>query len=244
MAVHGPDRVLWGLAGVPPLHRPDQRALMNATRRKETTMSDLKSSLTSLALAVALVFPMAVCAADENVPSTITVETTHDEGVGWFVTLNHARCGAIPGELGDINPIDRAPTAPLGDRVAQITTTVAADGSRQAERFDLTTGIAQDSHGGRYIWTYENQLVYEVPPGEGPVHVSSIMFDRFRLIGNGFNMGVTFNWSWKFEVPSGSAFDPGSEFTGVVFPNDPVKPTNVSNFKNFGTQGDPACDPL
>jgi hypothetical protein len=211
-------------------------------------MRDLISLVTSLTAAVALACPMAVWAADDqgndHGPPTITVETTHNEGVGWFFTLNHARCGAIPGELGDINPIDRAPAAPLGDRVAQITTTVEADGRRQAERFDLTTGMAQDSRGGRYIWTYENHLVYEVPPGEGPAHVSAIMFDRFRLIGHGFNMGVTFNWGWKFEVPSGSAFDPGSEFTGVVFPNDPVKPTNVLNFKNFGTQGDPACDPL
>jgi len=83
-----------------------------------------------------------------------------------------------------------------------------------------------------------------VPPGESPVNVSIIMFDRFRLIGNGVNMGVSFDWRWKFQVPSGSAFDPGSEFTDVVFPENLVNPTNVFNFKNFGTQGDPACDPL
>jgi hypothetical protein len=211
-------------------------------------MRDLKSIFTPIVLAVALVFPMAVWAADnkgnDHGPPTITVETTHDEGVGWFATLNHARCGAIPGELGDINPIDRAPTDPLGDRLAQTTTTVEADGRRQIERIELVTGMAQDSHDERYVWTYENHRVYDVPPGEGPVNVSIIMFDRFRLIGNGFNMGVSFDWSWKFQVPSGSAFDPGSESTGVVFPNDPVQPTNVSNFKNFGTQGDPTCDPL
>jgi hypothetical protein len=164
--------------------------------------------------------------------------------VGWFVTLNHARCEAIPEELGDINPIDRAPNDPLGDRVSQTTTAVEAGGSRQIDRIDLVTGVAQDSHGDRYVWAYENHRVFDVPSGKGPVHVSIIMFDRFRLIGNGFNMGVSFNWSWTFEVPSGSAFDPGSEFTRVVFPNDPVKPTNVLNFKNFGTQGSPLCDPL
>jgi hypothetical protein len=211
-------------------------------------MRDLKSLLTPLTVTVALAFPMAVWAADkngnDNGPPTTTVETTHDEGVGWFVTLNHARCGAIPEELGDINPIDRAPTDPLGDRVSQITTTVEADGSRQIDSIDLVTGMAQDSHGKRYVWTYENHRVYDVPPGEGPVHVSVIFFDRFRLIGHGFNMGVSFNWRWEFQVPSGSAFDPGPEFTGVVFPDPLLNPTNVLNFKNFGTQGDPACDPL
>jgi hypothetical protein len=211
-------------------------------------MRDLKSHLTSITLAVALVFPMAVWAADnkdnDNGSPTITVETTHDEGVGWFFTLNQARCGAIPGELGDIDPIDRAPTDALGDRVSQITTTVEADGSRQIDRINLATGMAQDSHGKRYIWTYENHQVYDVPPGKGPVNVSIIMFDRFRLIGNGFNMGVSFNWRWEFQVPSGRAFDPGPEFTGVVFPDNLVNPTNVFNFNNFGTQGDPACDPL
>jgi hypothetical protein len=80
-------------------------------------MRNLKSIFTSMMLAVALVFPMAVWAADDdddNSLPTITFETTHDEGVGWFFPLNHAQCGAIPGEFGDINPIDRAPTAPLG----------------------------------------------------------------------------------------------------------------------------------
>ena len=109
-------------------------------------MRDLTSLLTSLTVAVALVFPMAVWAADnqgnDHGPPTITVETTHDEGVGWFFPLNHAQCGAIPAELGDINPIDRASTDPLGDRVSQITTTVEADGSRQIERIDLV-----DRHG-------------------------------------------------------------------------------------------------
>jgi hypothetical protein len=211
-------------------------------------MRDLKSLCSSIALVIVLVFPMAGSAADKkdngNGPPTITVETTHDEGVGWFFTLNHAQCGAIPGELGDINPIDRSPTDPLGDRVSHITTTAEADGSRQIDRIDLVTGRAQDSHGKRYIWAYENHKVFDVPPGKGPVHVSITMFDRFRLIGNGVNMGVSFNWRWEFQVPSGSAFDPGAEFTGVVFPDDLVNPTNVLNFKNFGTQGDPACDPL
>ena len=131
--------------------------------------------------------------------------------------LNHDQCGAIPEELGDINPIDRSPTDPLGDRVAQLTTTAEADGSRQIERIDLVTGIAQDSNGDRYIWTYENHPVYDVPPGDDPVNVSVRMFDRFRLMGNGFNMEFSFDSRWDFQVPSGSAFDPGSEFTGVVF---------------------------
>jgi hypothetical protein len=158
-------------------------------------MRNLKSIFTSMMLAVALVFPMAVWAADDdddNSLPTITFEITHDEGVGWFFPLNHAQCGAIPGEFGDINPIDRAPTAPLGDRVSQITTAVEADGRRQIDRIDLVTGMAQDSHGKRYLWNYENHRVFDVPPGEGPVNVSIIMFDRFRLIGNGFNRGGQF----------------------------------------------------
>jgi hypothetical protein len=211
-------------------------------------MRNLKSIFTSMMLAVALVFPMAVWAADEddgNGPPTITFETTHDAGVGWFFPLNHDQCGAIPEALGDINPIDRAPTDPLGDRVSQLTTTVEADGSRQIERIDLVTGIAQDSHGDRYIWTYENHPVYDVPPGDDPVNVSVRMFDSFRLIGHGFDMDVGFDRHWEFQVPSGSAFDPGSEFTGVVAPNDPVNPTNVFNFKAYSTQGEPSvCDPL
>jgi hypothetical protein len=207
-------------------------------------MRDLKSICTTTALAVALVFPMAVWAADDNRSRTITFETTHDEGVGWFFTLNHEQCRPIPRKFGDIKPIDRAPTNPLGDRVSQITTTVRADGSRQIERIDVVTGIAQDSNSDRYLWTYENHPIYNVPPGDDPVKVRVRMFDRFRLIGNGFNMDFSFDWRWKFEVPSGNAFDPGSEFTGVVFPDDPVNPTNVFNFKAFSTQGEPGCDPL
>ena len=207
-------------------------------------MRNLRSIFTSTMLAVALVFPMAVWAADENdgngLPA-ITFEITH--AVGWF-PLNHDQCGAIPEELGDINPIDRSPTDPLGDRVAQLTTTAEADGSRQIERIDLVTGIAQDSNGDRYIWTYENHPVYDVPPGDDPVNVSVRMFDRFRLMGNGFNMEFSFDSRWDFQVPSGSAFDPGSEFTGVVFPNDRVNPTNVFNYKEFSFQGVPGCDPL
>jgi hypothetical protein len=211
-------------------------------------MREMRSIVTYITLAVALALPMAGKAADHkdngDGSPTITVETTHDEGVGWFVTLNQARCGAIPAEFGDVNPIDRAPTDPLGARLAQTTTTEQSDGRRQIERVELVAGMAEDSHGERYVWNYENHRVYDVPKGNGPVNVSIIMFDRFRLIGNGLNMGVSFNWSWKFQVPSGSAFDPGTESTGVVFPNDLVQPTNVSNFKNLGTQGGPACDPL
>jgi hypothetical protein len=207
-------------------------------------MRNLKAIFTSIVLAVALVFPMAVWAADDNGPPTTTFETTHNTGVGWFVTLNHGLCGVIPEELGDINPIDRAPNDPLGDRVSQFTRTVEADGSKQLELFDLVTGIAQDSNGNRYIWIYENLGVLDVPPGDDPVKVRVRMFDRFRLIGNSFNMEVGFDWSWKFQVPSGSAFDPFPGL-GLTFPNDPVNPTNVFNFKDFSTQGEPlACDPL
>jgi hypothetical protein len=71
------------------------------------------------------------------------------------------------------------------------------------------------------------------------------MTDRFRVIGNGLNLEIAFDWRWKFQVPSGSAFDPGPEFNGVVLPDDPANPTNVSNFKAFYTRGDVyACDPI
>jgi len=221
---------------------------VNVTHRKEQTMREMRYIFTCITLTVALALPTAGKAADHKDSGddspTITVETTHDEGVGWFFPLNHAQCGAISEDLGDINPINRARTDPLGDRVSQTTTTVEADGSRQIDRIDLVTGMAQDSHGKRYIWAYENHRVFDVPPGEGPVHVSIIIFDRFRLIGNGLNTGVSFSSRWEFQVPSGSAFDPGQGFTGVIFPDDLLNPTNVLNFKNFGTQGDGACDPL
>ena len=120
-------------------------------------MRDLKSLLTSITLVVVLVFPMAVWAADnqanDRAPPTITVKTTHDEGVGWFFPLNHAQCGAIPGNSVISIRLTGGRTDPLGDRVSQITTTVEADGSRQIDRIDLVTGMAQDSNGKRYIWT-------------------------------------------------------------------------------------------
>jgi hypothetical protein len=60
-----PDSVLcvWGLHS---LQRPDQSSLMNATCGKETTMRDPKPLLTSIIVAVALVVPMAVWAADHT----------------------------------------------------------------------------------------------------------------------------------------------------------------------------------
>jgi hypothetical protein len=131
--------------------------------------------------------------------------------------------------------------------VVQITTKVRTNGSKQIDVFDVVTGTAVGSGGvnGTYIWVYENHAIYNVPSGAGPVKVSVRMSDRFRLIGNGFTMDVSFNWRWKFQVPSGSAFDPGPEFTGVVFPDDPVSPTNVFNFETISTQGEPfACDPI
>ena len=175
----------------------------------------------------------------------VDVETVHNEGVGWFFALNHDRCRAIPRQLGDINPVDRAPTDLLGDRVAQIIRKRRADGSRRIEITDVVTGIAEDSKGDRYIWIYENRPIYHVPPGDGPGRVGVRMFDRIRLIGSGFEMDVSFDWRWGFRVPSGRRFDPGPEIAGVVFPDDPVNPTNVFNFKAFSTRGNPLnCDPL
>jgi hypothetical protein len=115
------------------------------------------------------------------------------------------------------------------------------DSSRPIERIDLVTGKAQDSHDKRYIWTYEKHRVFDMPPGEDPAKVSIIMLDGFRLIGNGFKRGGSFSWRWEFQVPPESAFDPGPERTGVVFPTTSSILTNVLNLKNFG---DRTCDPL
>ena len=128
--------------------------------------------------------------------------------------------------------------------MTQITTKIWANGKRRIDVFSVVTGPAADSHGGTYVFVYENHAIYNVP-ADGPVKVRVKMFDSFRVIGNGFSMAIGFEWRWKFPVTSGSAFDPGPEFTGVVFPNDPVNPTNVFDFKALSTQGDPGhCDPL
>jgi Ni/Co efflux regulator RcnB len=142
---------------------------VKGTYGKGKAMKEMRNIVTCIALAVALAAPIAGKAADHEDSGddspTITVETTHDEGVGWLVTLNHARCGAIPTDFGDINPIDRAPTDPLGARLAQTTTTEQSGGRRQIERIELVTGMAEDSHDERYVWSYENHRLYDVPKG-------------------------------------------------------------------------------
>jgi hypothetical protein len=210
-------------------------------------MRNLKPIFPSITLAIALASPMAVWSANKDhhdSPPAVTFETTHNAGAEWFFPLNHAQCRLIPERVGEIKPVDRSPTEPLGDRITQIATKLRADGSRQIDRTDVVSGIAQDSNGESYLWTYENHSLYDVPPGDGPVTVRVRMFDRFRLIGNGLNMDFGFDTRWNFQVPSGSEFAPNSEFTGVVFPNDPVNPTNVSNYKVFSSHGVPGCDPL
>jgi hypothetical protein len=204
-------------------------------------MRHLTSILIATALAVVLAFPIAALADDKDNGATVTFETVHQEGaVEWLFPLSHDQCSAVPNSLGVINPNSN-------DRVAQITRKARANGSKQIDVFDVVTGTAAGSGNtnGTYIWIYENHAVYDVPPGAGPVKVRVRVFDRFRLIGDGFNLEFGFDWRWRFQAPSGNTFNPGLEFNGVVFPDDPVDPTNVLNFKAFSTQGEPlSCDPI
>lgn len=207
-------------------------------------MRGLKSIVIATAVTVALVLPIAVWANDdpnsEN-GATVTYETVHEEDtVQWLYPLSNGQCSAVPNRFGEINP-------DTTDRVAQISTKVRANGSKQLDIFDVVTGTATGNGaiGGTYSWVYENHAIYDVPAGAGPAKVTVRVFDRFRLLGNGFTMDISFDWRWKFQVDSGSAFDPGLDFNGVAFPDDPVNPTNVLNFKAFSTKGEPlACDPI
>lgn len=208
-------------------------------------MRYLRSILAATVLALALVLPVAAWADDDEGDdrgATLSSETVHVEGAAnWiFPSLNNTQCRAIARRFGDITPNSN-------DRVAQITTRVKSNGSKQVDVFDVVTGTAvgNGSVSGTYIWIYENHAIYSVPPGAGPVKVSVRMADRFRLIGNGLNFETSFDWRWRFPVPDPSTFAPGPEFEGLVFPDNPVHPTNVLNFKVFSTIGDPlACDPL
>lgn len=209
-------------------------------------MRNLKPILAVTALALALVFPIATWAkADEeeqeNDGSTITSETIHKEGAAeWLYALSNGQCSAIPSKFGDIHPDSN-------DRVAQITTKTRPNGSRQIDVFDVVTGTAvgNGTVSGRYVWLYQNHAVYDVPKGVGSVKVGVRMADTFTLIGNGLKFETSFDWRWRFYVPSGSAFAPSPEFEGLVFPDDAVHPTNVLNFKVFSTKGEPlSCDPL
>jgi hypothetical protein len=207
-------------------------------------MKNLKTIIPAAVLAVALVLPIAVWtdrAQAGTDGATITYETVHQEaGIEWLFPLSNDQCRAVPKRLGAINPDS-------SDRVAQITRKVRANGSKEIDVFDVVTGTAAGSTSvnDTYIWIYENHAVYDVPGGAGPVKIKVRVFDRFRLIGNGFNLDIGFDWRWRFEAPSGSGFDPGLDFDGVAFPDDPEKPTNVLNFKAFSTQGEPlSCDPL
>jgi hypothetical protein len=208
-------------------------------------MSNLRSILAATVLVMALVIPAAALADDDERDdrgATLSSETVHLEGAAeWiFPSLNNNQCRAIPTRFGDISPNSN-------DRVAEITTKVKSNGSKQVDVFDVVTGTAvgNGSVSGTYIWIYENHAIYSVPPGAGPVKVSVRMNDRFRVIGNGLNFETGFDWRWRFPVADPSTFAPSPEFADLVFPDDDVHPANVSNFKVFSTLGDPlACDPL
>lgn len=207
-------------------------------------MRNLKPILAATLFAVALVVPIAAWAQDdtyEYYDATVTSKTIHlENAVEWLYPLSNSQCSAIPKKYGEINPDSN-------DRAAQITTKARSNGSKQIDVFDVVTGTAvgNGNLSGSYVWIYENHAVYDVPQGDGAVKVRVRMADRFRLVGNGLNFDVSFDWRWRFEVPSGSAFDPNPEFEGLVFPDDAVHPTNVLNFKAFSTHGDPlSCDPI
>jgi hypothetical protein len=207
-------------------------------------MTNLRSILAASALAMALVFPVAAWAQDDQKEErgvTLSSQTIHEEGQAhWLFPLSNDQCRAIPNKYGVIAPDSN-------DRVTQITTKTKPNGSRQVDVFDVVTGTAvgDGSVSGRYIWIYENHAIYNIPESAGSVKVSVRMVDRFRLIGNGLNFDTSFDWRWRFPVSEASTFEPGPEFEGLVFPDDAVHPTNVLNFKAFDTVGQPlSCDPL
>ena len=209
-------------------------------------MKNVKSIFAATALTVALVSPMAAWAwdddEDDDRKAVVTFETFHQEGVQWGFVLDHDQCAAIPGRFGAIEH-----DGDLGDRVAQVTTKRRANGSKRIDILDVVTGTEEDSHGGTYIWVYENHAIYNVPPGEDTVRIKVDMQDSFRVIGNGFEMEIGFHWRWKFLFSDG-VFNPRPEFNfgnGLVFPDDAVSPSNVIDFRALSTQGDViACDPI
>jgi hypothetical protein len=189
-------------------------------------------------------------------PSAFAASVTHDADdtsrlkdtlrlknvtISWNHPLDGEKC-PIPVEVGSIEPVDKT-----GDRVRKVTRKELPDGSQVIVQDDLKTGTAKDSHGDTYHFVYKNRAVFNVSPdpNDGSAIVSVKMADDFSLTGNGLDMNVSFDWSWKYEAPH------GVDFTLEPFADFPVVPfvfataDGVTDWQQLSTQGDPlTCDPL
>jgi hypothetical protein len=174
--------------------------------------------------------------------------------ISWDHPLIGGTC-AIPAAVGSINPVDKT-----GDRVRKVTRKELPDGSQVIVQDDLKTGTAkerqenqqEDSSGATYHFVYKNRAIFNVIFNEPPDSSATVsatvnveMTDDFSLTGNGLDMNVSFDWSWKYEAPN------GVDFTLEPFANFPVVPfvfataDGVTNWQQLSTQGDPLnCDPL
>jgi len=172
--------------------------------------------------------------------------------ISWNHPLDGGTC-TIPATVGSINPVDKT-----GDRVRKVTKKELPDGSQVIVQDDLKTGTAkerqenqqEDSSGATYHFVYKNRVIFNVSP-DLPAIVKVEMTDDFSLTGNGLDMNVSFDWSWKYEAPKGVDFtlEPFADFPVVPFvfaAPDGVHPAlGVTDWQQLSTQGDPAnCDPL
>lgn len=167
----------------------------------------------------------------------------------WAFPLGHpdvgGSCAAIPATLGFINPVDDT-----SDRVRKTKQTMMADGSQVIVWDDRISGTAVDSNENTYQFLYKNGATLHVSPGQSPT-VDVRMTDLFRIKGNGFQMKVTFDWSWTYTAQQGVAItlDPfvGFPIIDLVFATaDGINPApGVTNWVQLETEGDPFnCDPL
>lgn len=188
---------------------------------------------------------------DDNGGNTRLQDTLRLKNVNlpWAFPLAHpdvgGTCAAIPATLGSINPVDNT-----SDRVRKIKQTIMADGSQVIVQNDRISGTAVDSNGNTYPFLYKNVATFHVSPGPSPT-VDVRMTDFFRLRGNGFQMKVTFDWSWTYTDPDGVSItlEPfvGFAVVDLVFATaDGITPApGVTNWEQTETGGDPFnCDPL
>jgi hypothetical protein len=182
--------------------------------------------------------------------------------ISWDHPLIGGTC-AIPAAVGSINPVDKT-----GDRVRKVTRKELPDGSQVIVQDDLKTGTAkerqenqqEDSSGATYHFVYKNRaifyMIFNKPPDPTATVSATVnveMTDDFSLTGNGLDMNVSFDWSWKYEAPNGVDFplEPFANFPVIPFvfaTADGVEPDtdhSVTDWQQLSTQGDPFhCDPL
>ena len=173
--------------------------------------------------------------------------------ISWNHPLDGGTC-TIPATVGSINPVDKT-----GDRVRKVTRKELPDGSQVIVQDDLKTGTAKDdSSGATYHFVYKNRAIFNVifkEPSNLSATVSATvnveMTDDFSLTGNGLDMNVSFDWSWKYEAPKGVDFtlEPFADFPVVPFVFATADGDNpapgVTDWQQLSTQGEPFnCDPL